>query len=124
MTQFTSFGPLVRLLSFFSCFYIYANHLIGSNGIIKLRKYLREVTTKRTGPNDANRIVWAISKCFYFYFSCFLIILNHFIRFYCYCGGTDGYTGGYDEENEPKRRESRRLGRGCVFFLLFVFLLY
>ena len=35
---------------FFSCFYIYANHLIGSNGIIKLRKYLREVTTKRTGP--------------------------------------------------------------------------
>ena len=54
--------------SFFSCFYIYANHLIGSNGIIKLRRYLREVTTKRTGPNDAIRVVLAISKCFFFVF--------------------------------------------------------
>ena len=39
----------------------------------------------------------------------------------------DGYTGGYDEENEPKRRESRRLGRGCVFFSIirvFIILIY
>ena len=53
--------------SFFPCFYIYTNHLIGSNGIIKLRRYLWEVTTKRTGPNDVNRVVWAISKCFFFF---------------------------------------------------------
>ena len=39
----------------------------------KLRRYLREVTTKRTGPNDdANRVVWAISTCF-FCLSCFFI---------------------------------------------------
>ena len=57
--------------SFFSCFYIYTNHLIGSNGILKLRRYLREVTTKRTGPNDANRVVWAISKFFFIYFRVF-----------------------------------------------------
>ena len=65
---------------FFFRVYIYTNHLIGSNGIIKLRMYLQEVMTKRTGPNDATRVFWAISK---FFFSCFLIILNHFLRFYC-----------------------------------------
>ena len=70
-TRIASFGPLVRPFSFFSCFYIYTNHLIGSNGIIKLRRYLREVTTKRTGPNDAIHVVWAISKCFLFYFRVF-----------------------------------------------------
>ena len=58
---------------FFSCFYIYANHLIGSNGIIKLRRYLREVTMKRTGPNDAIRVVWAISKCIFLFF----VFFNH-----------------------------------------------
>ena len=31
---------------------------------------------------------------------------------------------GYDEENKPKRRVSRRLGNQYVFFFLIVFFLY
>ena len=47
--------------------YTYTNHLTGCNGILKLWRYLWEVTTKRTGPNDTNRIVWAISNFFFFH---------------------------------------------------------
>ena len=48
---------------------------------MELRIDLQEVTTRRTGPNDTNRVVWAISKCFFF-FCVFFSILNHFYRFY------------------------------------------
>ena len=54
-------------------FFINTNHL---TGILKLRMYLREATTKRTGPNDVFRVVWAISKFFYILFV-FFINANH-----------------------------------------------
>ena len=67
-------GHLVSFFSFFRFFFFiffiftYANHLTATIDTLKLRKYLREVTTKRTGPHDANRVVWAISKCFFLFF--------------------------------------------------------
>ena len=54
----TSFGLLVHV------FFTYTNHLTGSNGILKLWRYLQEATTKRTGPNDVKHVVWAISTYF------------------------------------------------------------
>ena len=45
-------------------------------GILKLQMYLREATTKRMGPNDAFRVVWAISKFFFILFV-FFINANH-----------------------------------------------
>ena len=54
-------------------FFITTNHL---TGILKLRMYLREATTNRTGPNDAFCVVWAISKFFLILFV-FFINANH-----------------------------------------------
>ena len=64
-------------------FFITTDHL---TGILKLRVYIREATTKRiylreatmkrTGPNDAFRVVWAISKCFFLYIAFFISINN------------------------------------------------
>ena len=64
-------------------FSITTDHL---TGILKLRVYIREATTKRiylreatmkrTGPNDAFRVVWAISKCFFLYIAFFISINN------------------------------------------------
>ena len=45
-------------------FFISINNLTGINDILKIRMYIREATVKRTGPNDAFRVVWAISKFF------------------------------------------------------------
>ena len=56
-------------------FFIPINLLTNSNDLLKLRRYLSEATTKRTGPNDLFfHVIWAISKCFFFY-SCFLYLL-------------------------------------------------
>ena len=41
----------------------------------------------------------------------------------CY-GDTTRLRLGYDEENKPKRRETRRLGNWYVFFFLTVFFFY
>ena len=65
-------GHLVSFFFFFLFFFFtYTNHLTATIDTLKLRKYLREVTTKRTGPNDANRVVWAISTCFFFAYHVF-----------------------------------------------------
>ena len=49
-------GHLVSFFfSFFVFFFTYTNHLTATRDTLKLRKYLREVTTKRTGPNEPKR---------------------------------------------------------------------
>ena len=68
-------GHLVSFFSFFEFFFTYTNHLTATIDTLKLRKYLQEVTTKRMGPNDANRVVWAISKCFFIFFVFFFFFL-------------------------------------------------
>ena len=45
-------------------FIISTNHLTGIDDILKLPMHLRGATTRRTGPNDAKRVVWAISEFF------------------------------------------------------------
>ena len=61
------------------------------------------------GPNDASRVVWAIRWVFVFS-SCFFSLLNNIYSNYDYIKATEGLREGGDEENGPKRRESRRLG--------------
>ena len=61
------------------------------------------------GPNDASRVVWAIRWVFFFS-SCFFLLLNNIYSNYDYVKATEGLREGGDEENGPKRRESRRLG--------------
>ena len=43
-------GPISKFFLILFVFFINANHL---TGILNVRMYLREATTKRTGPNDA-----------------------------------------------------------------------
>ena len=64
-----------------------------------------EGTTRKTSPNDANRIVWAVGA-FFIIIRVFIIL----IYFYKYYSNSDRLTGDYNEENGPKRREARRLG--------------
>ena len=66
--------------------------------------------TKKMGPNDAVRIVWAISMCFFFKFLCFFSTLIHIHDYYRYYSDRDGLTGDYDEENGPKQHETCHLG--------------
>ena len=50
-------------------FFIPTNLLTNSNDLLKLRRYLPEATTKRTGPNDMLfHVIWAISKSFFLLF--------------------------------------------------------
>ena len=106
-----SFGPFSKC--FFSCFFLfyftYANHLTATMDTSKLQRYLREVTTKRTGPNDVNRVVWVISTCFFLLIVFFYILIFIYNKYRCY-GATEGFRKSYDEENGPKRCESRCLG--------------
>ena len=54
----------------------------------------------------------------FFFFFVFILILNNIFSYYGYIKGTEGLREGGDEENGPKRRESRRLGN-LVSFLFF-----
>ena len=71
--------------------------------------------TKKMGSNDARRVVWAISKYFLF-FSCFInitVIFRYCQHFNGWSGRGDAENGPRehgDDENRPKRRETRRLG--------------
>ena len=68
--------------------------------------YLQEATTKRTGPNDAKRVVWAISKFFFIKNSHFFIFINNLTGINDILKDMDVHT----EEIGPKRRETHRLG--------------
>ena len=57
---------------------------IGIVNIINLWRGYGEVTTRKTGPNDTSRVVWAISKCFHFILIVFYIYTNHVTHFYRY----------------------------------------
>ena len=67
---------------------------------------IQEGMTRKTSPNDANRVVWAVGAFFFIIIRVFIIL----IYFYNYYSNPDRLTGDYDEENGPKRREARRLG--------------
>ena len=59
---------------------------------------------------------------FFFFSSCFFLILNNIYSYYGYIKGTEGLREGGDNENGPKKRDSRRLGHlVSVFFRVFFF---
>jgi hypothetical protein len=66
------------------------------------------VGTTKTGPNDASCVVWVLGKLFLNYPS---IFLDTNYRFIVYIGSTNKICDrvGRDNENEPKRRQTRRL---------------
>ena len=54
----------------------------------------------------------------------FILILNNIFSYYGYIKGTEGLREGGDEENGPKRRDSRRLGYLVSFFFFFCVFFY
>ena len=82
---------LGHLVSVFFCvfFYTYTNHLTATMDTSKLWRYLREVATKRTGPNNMIHIVWAISTCFFLPCLFFLKLILIYNKYRCY-GATEG----------------------------------
>ena len=100
---------------FFSCFSYFL--ILNYCSIVNIGSYIRNTT--RTGPNDARRVVWAIGKYFFVLFMFFVLkhtfivyIATPEIHISCklrkYATGREMEGGG--DENEPKRRVSRRLG--------------
>ena len=69
-TRIASFGPLVSVF-FFSCFFSILNHFYRFYDNVEVRMDTQEGTTRKTSPNDAIRVVWAISACFFFSFRVF-----------------------------------------------------
>jgi hypothetical protein len=69
-------------------------------------------TTKK-GPDDARRVVWALSRFFFKFFPCFLYTNSWFcvfFRFYLRSKSPGRATMGGDDDKGPKRRQTRRLG--------------
>ena len=56
---------------------------------------------------------------FFYYYSGSFFVLNNIYSVYGYVKGTEGVREGGDEDNGPKRRETRRLGLWYVFFFFF-----
>jgi hypothetical protein len=78
------------------------------------------VVTTKTGPDDTRRVVWAIGTRFFFlrvFYTYYLIIYIMF-RYYLYVEGTKRVRVGGDDENGPRRHQTRRLGPRYVFFFL------
>jgi len=73
----------------------------------------------RMGPNDARRVVWAIGVFFYISFVFFFTLTNILQYIHDVCDREDG-----DDENGPKRCQTRRLGHRCVFFNFFCVFFY
>ena len=111
------FGPFSQFfLSFFLIFLLLT---------IKNRYYICYIGLERvmglaamkTGPNNTQSVVWAISE-FFFFFLIFLL-LTITIRYYVCYKGTESVMGAGGNENESRRRFVRHLGYQCNFFFLF-----
>ena len=71
MTRIASFGPLVSVFFYFSCFFFFfsiLNQLYRFYDNVEVRMDTQEGTTRKTSPNDANCVVWGNSTCFPFSF--------------------------------------------------------
>jgi hypothetical protein len=82
---------------------------IGTMDVLKARRGYWKAPAKKTGPNDASRVVWAIGESFFILFAFFLFINDVYRYNGCY-KGTEGLMEDTGKENGPKRRETRRLG--------------
>ena len=55
----------------------------------------------KTGPNNAQSVVWAISEFFFFFFLIFLL-LTITIRYYVCYKGKESVMGASGDENESR----------------------
>ena len=87
----------------------------------------KNVETTKMGPNDVRRVVWVIGMFFFLSFFAFSLLTNIFST---YIGPNLQYTRNKnrkecrDDENGPKRHETRRLGHWYVFSFFLCFFLY
>ena len=74
-----------------------------------------------TGPNDASRIVWALGEFFY-YLLCvfFFLVFDDLHSYYGFSKGMVWFNTGDNDDNGPKQHETRHLGLGECFLLLFI----
>ena len=65
-TRIASFGPLVSVFFIFRVFLYILNYFYRFYVNMEVQMDTQEGTTRKTSPNDAIRVVWAISTCFLF----------------------------------------------------------
>ena len=67
---------------------------------------------RKTGPNDARHVVWAIGKYFFFLLHVLLNLTNVFclLRFYLHYKGMERVGMGGDGKNGPMIQERRKRG--------------
>ena len=68
-------------------------------------------TTTTTGPNDVRHVVWALGEFFFHFLRVFFFVFNDLHRYYRLSKGTVWFNTSNDDDNGPKRRETRRLGQ-------------
>ena len=123
-TRIASFGPLVSVFFYFSCFLYILNHFYRFYVNMEVQMDTQEGTTRKTSPNDAIRVVWAISTCFLFLFQVFFFT-DLYLQVLQVYGATDRLTEGYDKKNGPKRTRIASFGPFIsLLLLLFVFFTY
>ena len=116
------FGPFSQFfLSFFLIFLLLTIKNRYYICYIGLERVMGLAATK-TGPNDAQSIVWAISE-FLFFFLIFLL-LTITIRYYVCYKGTESVMGAGGDENESRRCFMHHLGYQCNFFFPHFFVLF
>ena len=77
--------------------------------VLLVRRGKLEAPAKKTGPNDARRVVWACGESFYIYI-CIVLVLNVLYSLYLSLEETEWVAEGGGGENGPKRRVSCHLG--------------
>ena len=81
-TRDASFGPYVSFFFYIFVFFLHTNDIFRYYWCcLKVWKNLIKPTTTISGPNDAIRVIWALSECFYIIIRYFLIlnaIVNRF----------------------------------------------
>ena len=77
--------------------------------VILARRGKLEAPAKKTGPNDARRVIWALGESFSIYIR-ILLVLNVLYSLYLSLEETEWVSEGGDNDNGPKQCEMRHLG--------------
>ena len=83
----------------------------------------QEGMMRKTSPNDAIHVVWAISTCFFYLFT-FFSLLIYIYKYYRSYGATDRLTGGYNEKNGPKQMCVASFGPFVSFYFYYLCFLH
>ena len=116
-TCLASFGPQVCVFFFKNCvFYILTNDLCYIQIPPTFPRH-EEGSGNENGPKRCVwHIIWAISTCFFFFFSCFFILTNIF-RFYLHYEGMIRDRGGQGQRKQAQTMPDTSFGPQVrVFF--------